>query len=155
MGAMNTLLDKPNMVLPSEHDTKLAAESSRILSAIGAMETTGEFRVRLEGGEELRLPSAVKRLLVHLLTEMSRGNAVTIIPIHAELTTQEAADFLNVSRPYLIGLLEKAEIKFHMTGTHRRIRFEDLSAYKQKKDRDREETMLELARQAQELDMGY
>jgi excisionase family DNA binding protein len=153
--AMNALLDKPNMVLPSERDARLATESSRILSATETTQATEEFRVRLEGGEELRLPSAVKTLLMHVLTEMSRGNAVTIIPIHAELTTQEAADFLNVSRPFLIGLLEKAEIKFHKTGTHRRIRFEDLSDYKQKKERDREDAMLELAKQAQELDMGY
>jgi excisionase family DNA binding protein len=152
MGALNALFDKPNTVLPSAQDAKLATESSRILSGI---EATGEFRVRLDGGEVLRLPSGVKTLLMNLLTEMSRGNAVTIIPIHAELTTQEAADFLNVSRPYLIGLLEKAEIKFHMIGTHRRIKFEDLAAYKQKKDREREDAMIELAQQAQETDMGY
>jgi len=155
MGALNALLDKPNTVMPSEQDTKLATESSRILSAIEATEATNEFRVRLDGGEVLRLPSAVKTLLMHLLTEMSRGNAVTIIPIHAELTTQEAADFLNVSRPYLIGLLEKGEVKFHMVGTHRRIKFEDLASYKEKKDRKSEEALLELTNQAQELDMGY
>ncbi|HUJ02943.1 MAG TPA: helix-turn-helix domain-containing protein [Rhizomicrobium sp.] len=143
---------KPNAVLPSKKDAELAAESSRVLSSLRG---NGEFRVQLEGGQELVLPSAVKTLLVHLLTEMSRGNAVTIIPIHAELTTQEAADFLNVSRPHFIGLLEKGEIPFHMVGTHRRVKFEELSAYKQKKDKERENVMAELARQAQELDMGY
>lgn len=143
---------KPGAVLPSKKDAELAAESSRVLSALKG---NGEFRVQLEGGQELVLPSAVKTLLTHLLTEMSRGNAVTIIPIHAELTTQEAADFLNVSRPYLIGLLEKREIPFHMVGTHRRVKFEDLTTYKLKKDKAREEAMSELAKQAQELDMGY
>jgi excisionase family DNA binding protein len=150
MARSSALLDKP--VLPSKKDAELATESSRILSALEGNE---EFRVRLEGGRELVLPSAAKTLLTLLLTEMSRGNAVTIIPIHAELTTQEAADFLNVSRPYLISLLEKNEIKFHMVGTHRRIRFEDLSAYKQNKDREREADMAELAKLSQELDMGY
>lgn len=143
---------KPNAVLPSKKDAELAAESSRVLSALKG---NGEFRVQLEGGQELVLPSAVKTLLTHLLTEMSRGNAVTIIPIHAELTTQEAADFLNVSRPYLISLLEKKEIPFHMVGTHRRVKFEDLTAYKQRKDKKREEVLSELAEQAQKLDMGY
>ena len=152
MGTGNALLDKPNTVLPSKEDAQLAAESSRILSALKG---SGEFRVQLEGGQELVLPSAVKTLLMHLLTEMSRGNAVTIIPIHAELTTQEAADFLNVSRPYLITLLEKGAIRFHMVGTHRRIKFEDLAAYKAQKDRERDEAMAELAKQAQEMEMGY
>ncbi len=155
MGALNALLDKPNTGLPSEEDTRLATESSRILSAVEATDADAEFRVRLEGGEELRLPSAVKTLLMHLLTEMSRGNAVTIIPIHAELTTQEAADFLNVSRPYLVGLLERGEIGFHHVGTHRRVKFQDLAAYKNKQELERETAMVELANQAQELDMGY
>jgi len=155
MSATNALLDKPNAVLPSEQDAQLATESSRTLSALAPTEATEEFRVHLEGGQVLRLPSAVKTLLIHLLTEMSRGNAVTIIPIHAELTTQEAATFLNVSRPHLISLLKKGEIKFHMTGTHRKIRFEDLSAYRQKRAAESEDAMAELAKQAQELNMGY
>lgn len=155
MGAHGALLDKPNTVMPSEQDARLATESSRILSAVDGKQDAGEFRVKLEGGEELRLPSAVKTLLIHLLTEMSRGNAVKIIPIHAELTTQEAADYLNVSRPFLVGLLEKGEVKFHKVGTHRRVKFEDLSAYKQKVDAKQDAAMAELSKQAQEHDMGY
>ena len=152
MPTLNSLRGKPNAVLPTKEDSQRAAESSRILSAL---KDNGDFRVQLEGGQQLVLPSAVKTLLTHLLTEMSRGNAVTIIPIHAELTTQEAADFLNISRPFLIGLLDKGEIKFHTVGTHRRIRFEDLTTYKDKKDRESNDAMTELTKQAQELRMGY
>ena len=152
MPTLNSLRGKPNAILPTKEDSQLAAESSRILSALT---DNGDFRVQLEGGQQLVLPSAVKTLLTHLLTEMSRGNAVTIIPIHAELTTQEAADFLNISRPFLIGLLDKGEIKFHTVGTHRRIRFEDLTTYKDKKDRESNDAMTELTKQAQELRMGY
>jgi len=153
MGALSALLDKPNTGLPSAKDTELATESSRVLAKLE--DGREEFRVHLDGGEVLRLPSAVKTLLIHLLTEMSRGNAVTIIPIHAEFTTQEAADFLNVSRPHLVKLLEKGEMPFHMAGTHRRIKFTDLSAYKKRKDVEREETMAELVKLSQEADMGY
>jgi excisionase family DNA binding protein len=153
MNGLNGLLDKPNAVLPSKEDAELATESSRVLSAL--TQGDGEFRVHLEDGQELVLPSAARTLLVLLLTEMSRGNAVRIIPIHAELTTQEAAEFLNVSRPHVIKLLEKGEIRFHMTGTHRRIKFEDLAEYRQRKENERDEAMRELAEQAQELGMGY
>jgi excisionase family DNA binding protein len=152
MATTNSQFDKTSMALPSRKDAELATESSRILSAVS---NDDEFRVQLEGGQQLVLPSSVRTLLVHLLTEMSRGNAVRIIPIHAVLTTQEAADFLNVSRPYVVGLLEKGEIAYHMVGTHRRIKFEHLSAFKQKQDRERNETMDEMVGQAQELDMGY
>lgn len=131
MRAPHSMRERPDAILPSKKDAELATESSRILSALKG---DGAFRVQLEGGQELVLPSAVKTLLMHLLTEMSRGNAVTIIPIHAELTTQEAADVLNVSRPYLIGLLEKGELPHHMVGTHRRVKFEDISAYRKKEN---------------------
>jgi excisionase family DNA binding protein len=146
-------IEKPKPVLPSEQDAQLATESSRILSALA--EVGDEFRVQLESGITLRLPSAVKTLLTHLLTEMSRGNAVTIIPIHAELTTQEAATFLNVSRPHLISLLQREMIPFHMTGTHRKIKFADIAAYKERRAKESEQAMEELAKQAQELGMGY
>jgi excisionase family DNA binding protein len=80
---------------------------------------------------------------------------VTLIPIHAELTTQEAADYLNVSRPYLIKLLNAQRIRYHMAGTHRRIRFTDLESYRKNAEKEREAAMQELAKQAPELGMGY
>ncbi|MEI9991297.1 MAG: helix-turn-helix domain-containing protein [Rhizomicrobium sp.] len=152
MDEMNGLTEREDAVVPSKEDVALATESSRILSA---MDGEGELRVRLEGDVELRLPSAVRTLLMHLLTEMSRGNAVTIIPIHAELTTQEAADFLNVSRPHVVKLLDRGDIAHHKAGSHRRVRFSDLQKYKASQEKKRDAALDELVSQAQGLKMGY
>ncbi|MGF7211987.1 excisionase family DNA binding protein [Skermanella aerolata] len=149
---MGALIEKAGTVVPSEEDTRLAAESSRILAA---NRPDHALRVQLEDGRVLTLPVAAARLLEHLLTEMAHGNAVTLIPVHAELTTQEAADYLNVSRPYLVRLLEENAIRFHKVGTHRRVRFQDLKAYKDRMDAKREMAMNELVAEAQELGLGY
>lgn len=145
-------------VLPSEREAALAKESSRALSL--HMTSCAEMQeiciVDEKGGREaVKVPAAAMRMLLDILAEMAQGNAVSLIPVHAELTTQEAADLLNVSRPHLVKLLESGEIAFHKVGTHRRIRYEDVASYKAGLDEAREKALDELAAQAQELDMGY
>lgn len=149
---MNSLLTKADTVVPTETDAQLAKESSRILAP---KVQAGELRIHLEDGQILTLPSAAIRLLSHILTEMAEGNAVNLIPVHAEMTTQEAADYLNVSRPYLVGLLKAGQIPCRKVGTHRRVQFKDVKAYKDRIDREREKALDSLAAEAQDLNMGY
>ncbi len=142
---------------PTEADVRLARESSRRLAAhkIGRRSSV---RIQvLDGGEQeaLAVPASALRLFLHLLTEMSQGNAVTLIPNHAELTTQQAADLLHVSRPYLVKLLDEGRMPFRTVGKYRRVRFDDLMAYKRKDDEARARTLDQLAAEAQELGLGY
>jgi excisionase family DNA binding protein len=145
-------------VAPTAADTELARDSSRQLSKLLGKQLS-DFQLRVQTANEpeevVVIPVSALRLLTDILTHMARGNAVTLIPVHAELTTQQAADLLNVSRPFLIGLIDDGEIPYRKVGTHRRIRFEDLMTYKQDIDQKRLQAIEELAREAQELDMGY
>jgi excisionase family DNA binding protein len=99
----------------------------------------------------MQLPGSAVKMLVRILEEMARGNAVTLIPVHAELTTQEAADMLNISRPSLIQLLDEGKIDYRKVGTHRRIRFESFMQYKRHADAERRAVLDELAAYDQEL----
>ena len=116
-------------VSPSAADALLARESSRLLADHKLGHRTS-VRIRLvddgDDAETLSVPTSAVRLFLHLLTEMSQGNAVTLIPTHAELTTQQAADLLNVSRPYMAKLLDEGKIPGRTVGKYRRVRFDDL-----------------------------
>jgi excisionase family DNA binding protein len=144
--------------LPSDDDIVLARESGRVLSTV--LQTRAEtLQVDLHDDNgtvrTVRIPTTALRLLLDVLTEIGQGNAVSIIPIHAELTSQEAADVLNVSRPFLVQLLERGDIPFHKTGTHRRVHYQDVVAYKERIDAQRSVALDELAAQAQDLGLGY
>lgn len=153
---MGATVLKRDPVIPSETEALLARETSRTLASImPSLDEDLELQVVEGHVAKIKLPAMAVRLLLDILEQMSRGNAVTFIPIHAELTTQQAADVLNVSRPFLIKLIEEGVLEHRKVGTHRRIRYDDLMTYKHDIDNKRLKALEELVNQAQDLDMGY
>ena len=141
--------------LPDNEASFLARSSAEELSRLLAAKPQADRASIKMDGKNLILPRMALALLRDLLTEMAQGNAVTVVPTHAELTTQEAANLLNVSRPHLVKLLEGGHIAFTKAGAHRRIRYQDLVTYKQQRDQASHKLLDELAQQAQEHGMGY
>lgn len=143
-------------IIPGPEDRKLAEQSSQKLAAVFGKQTREcPVTITVGDGETIILPFSAMQHLLHILSHMAQGNAITLIPIHAYLTTQEAADLLHISRPYLIKLLERGEIPFEKVGSHRRIKAEDLFEYQTKAEEDKKQALNELTKQAQELNMGY
>ncbi len=140
------------MVVVHEREPIIASDKDapiiRQLDAVLA-ESEGSAQLIISG-KRIKLPHSVVRVLVQVVRELARNNAVRVMPIHAELTTQEAADLLNVSRPFLITLLEQGAIPYHRVGTHRRILLKDLRDYKAARDSKRRQLLDEMAREAQE-----
>lgn len=143
--------------LPTPETAHEAQEALRELAPLARYRTRRHVRLRADGDETptVTVPRAAFDLFLEILGQMANGNAVTIVPVHAELTTQQAADLLNVSRPFLVSLLEKGELPFKKVGTHRRVRIADLTRYKRVQDERSREALDELTRQAQELGLGY
>ena len=159
IAAMSTLIPEHfETVAPTEADARLARESSRLLAAHKLGRRASVSIQLLDNNKEteaVAVPTSALRLFLHLLAEMSQGNAVTLIPTHAELTTQQAADLLNVSRPYVVKLLDEGKIPSRAVGKYRRVRFDDLMAYKRKDDDARAKVLDQLTAEAQELGLGY
>jgi excisionase family DNA binding protein len=146
--------------IPTEEEVMLARSSSQRLTAyLQDRSPQRTIQIMKDSGlgeeESIAIPASAFDLLIEVLTQMAQGNAVTIVPLHAELTTQEAADILNVSRPYFVELLEAGKIPFRKVGTRRRVLCEDVLNYKKEIDSQRMKVLQELAAQAQELNMGY
>jgi excisionase family DNA binding protein len=153
-----SLSEYPETVTPTAADTRMAQESSRLLAKmLGARKKRLRLRIQPDDatGEAISIPPAAVRLLGGILNEMAKGNAVTLLPLHAELTTQQAADLLSVSRPFLIEQLDKGILPFRKVGTHRRILLQDVMAHKQAMDRGRLKALEELWALDQELRLGY
>ena len=151
---MNALAHRQLPLTP--RDTAIARSTFEALSPYGGMDRPLELRVgESEQEQPIVLPAGAVDLLMHVLEAMATGYGVTLIPDSAELTTVQAADILNVSRPFLIKLLDQKAIPHRKVGTHRRIRMEDVMAYKIAIDREREQVLERLAQEGQAYDMGY
>ncbi len=132
--------------MPTEKEVAFAAESSRLLAACIGEGDTAQLRL-IDRNTDVIVPVSAIHMLVDILSQMAQGNPVSLVPVHAELTTQQAADMLNVSRPYLV--------KFHKTGRHRRIRFDDLMAFMHRRDDESRKAANDMISLAQKLGMGY
>ncbi len=122
----------PNTLL-SEEDIALSLESGRALAPV-LQTRAGNQTIDVHDGRgavrTVCIPTSARHVLMGVVTEAGQGNAVSIIPIHAELTTEETADVPSVSRPFLVEFLEKGDIPFHKIGTHHRVRYQDVVDYK-------------------------
>jgi excisionase family DNA binding protein len=155
---MTTLtIDPTEPVTPSKTDAALARESARCLAPLLA-KANGSMQLRVidpaGNSEPLTVPTAAFRLLMTVLAHMASGNAIRVIPHQAELTTQEAAELLNISRPYLVRLLDEGRIPHHRVGTHRRVLFKDVMAYKNEHRRARKASLKKLSDLDQELGLS-
>jgi excisionase family DNA binding protein len=142
------------LIQSREADVEIARESSRMLAPY----TKKNLQVTISANgvreQHVTIPASAVRLLVRVLTELAQGNAVTFIPVHAILTTQEAAELLNVSRPHLCKLVDKGDIPHHRVGSHRRIRLTDLLEYKRQSDHARAAALQELVALGQAMESG-
>lgn len=139
-------------VTPTPADAHQAAASYEALAGFQAM----DVRIASEEGEQVvSIPASAVPLIRNLLQEMGKGKTVSCMASETELTTQQAADLLSVSRPFLIERLDSGEIPCRKVGSHRRVQFSDVIAYKRRMDELRLQALQELTAQAQDLDMGY
>lgn len=144
-------------MIPSNKDINLAKESSRILASLLSKKSSLEleFNDPTKGNQKIAIPDSASLMLLNILNQISMGNAVAITPIHTELTTQEAADILKVSRPFLVKELELGKIPYKKVGTRRKVLYIDLMKYKQSMHRGRLDALDKLTQESQDLDLDY
>lgn len=139
---------------PDDTEADEAARAVKDLRALLQAHPAPEIRARLlldDNGAGVVLPPAALGILVDVLAELADGNAVTVAPVHAELTTQQAANLMNVSRPYLVKLLDRGEIPCRRVGNRRKLQLVDVLAYKRRDDAHRQLVLDDLAREAEDL----
>jgi excisionase family DNA binding protein len=142
-------------VKPSDQDTRIARESSEALASLLQENGTGAARIRFstEGHPEaeIALPFSAVRILFSALQEMAKGHSVTLLPVNTELTTQQAAELMRISRPSLIKMLDEKKLPYRKVGAHRRVRYEDVLTYLERERARRKQVMEELVAETERL----
>jgi len=151
---METVLEKTtkeDQRIAQSSISKLNETSQRVINS-----ASSSVKIKIDDGKGyLNIPKKALSLLFDILNNMAEGKSITLIPSNTELTTQQAADMLNVSRPHLVKILEAGEIQFKKAGTHRRIELKNLIEYDSKIKQNRKEKLNFLVKQAQEFKLGY
>lgn len=138
----------PTALAPSSEPVKATERERPAVEKLEAALNAPAGKLAGPDGGMVPIPAPVYALLRRIVAELTRGHAVTVVPVHAELSTQQAADLLNVSRPYVVKLLDQKKIAFRKVGTHRRIRFDDLMQYRRERSATRRDALIEMAREA-------
>ena len=129
----------------------LDKEHKQLVRMVDMLRSGKKTRLVSEDGTECFLSDTMLHVVERAAHVLVHGQAVSVVPRHRELTTQEAADILNISRPYLIRLLDKDTLPYNKTGSHRRLKLEDVLAYKAKRDKTTDESLDQLAQLSQDL----
>jgi excisionase family DNA binding protein len=146
--------------VPDDEAVRQAADALAGLQAFLQSNPSSSSLVELRSDQvddrtQLVLPQVALRLVADVLAQIANGNAVTVAPVHGELTTQQAADLINVSRPYLIKLLDERQVPYRRVGNRRKVRLDDLLAYQRRDDERRRHVLDELTREAETLGLDY
>jgi excisionase family DNA binding protein len=149
--AMEDLIRRMTPVAaPPEQQAQVVA-LSRALEGMAHPRRRRAPKCQLVGpkGDSIALPESIFYVLERVVEVLARGDSITVVPVGREVTTQQAAGLLNVSRQYLVRLLDEGRIAFRKTGKHRRLRIEDVLEFKQKRDKDRRAGLRELSQMTQ------
>jgi excisionase family DNA binding protein len=147
---MSSAVSGQHRVVAGDRERQTLADVEQLLDRLGTGRRKARLRLVASTGEGVELPESVVHLVHELVRHLARGDSVALVSRHKELTTQQAADLLNVSRPYLVRLLERGDIPFTKTGRHRRVRFSDLIAYQEQRDAQRRRALARLTQLSQE-----
>jgi excisionase family DNA binding protein len=146
---MYAALDQITPLVPSDNEAAIAKQAADVLRPLSKQDI--QLVRRDDPKIVVPLPARVVEVIVHMLDAMSQGKAFSVIPHETELTTQQAADYLNVSRPFLTNLIDRDKIPHRMVGRHRRIKFADLLAFEEQSKRDRHAAILAMAEEEEAL----
>lgn len=140
----------------SEEERKIASTADQFLKKAFAGELSNHINIKIqENDQQIAIPKKAFELLLHILQGMSGGKSMHLLPVDAELSTQQTADLLHVSRPFVVKLTEKGELPFRKVGTHRRIKLQDAMAYKKQMEAKANKALDDLAEQAQKLNFDF